>query len=104
MSPTIKPIDPRMKRTLSVIKDALLSLIDEKGFDQTSVRDITGRAQINRATFYLHYQDKYDLLEKLVDERLQEFREAVQLPPSFGGADLNLDADAPPLPLSGSLR
>lgn len=96
MSELNKPIDPRMRRTLLVIKDAMLTLMDEKGFDHTTVRDITERAQINRATFYLHYQDKYDLLEKIVDAMMNEFITATQLPPAFEAADLCIDPDTPP--------
>jgi AcrR family transcriptional regulator len=91
-----KPLDPRMRRTRHVIKEALLSLMEEKGFDHASVRDITERAQINRATFYLHYQDKFDLLDKIVEEMLQQFRAAIQLPPGFKANDLCMDADTPP--------
>jgi AcrR family transcriptional regulator len=37
------------------------------GFDQVTVHAITQRAQINRATFYRHYSDKYDLADRLTD-------------------------------------
>ncbi|UHA72485.1 TetR/AcrR family transcriptional regulator [Paenibacillus sp. 481] len=91
-----KPLDPRIKRTLLVIRDALISLMDEKGFAPISVRDLTARAQINRATFYLHYQDKYDLLDKVVSEMLQEFHTTIQLPPAFEAEDFCMDSDIPP--------
>ncbi|MCQ6560255.1 TetR/AcrR family transcriptional regulator [Paenibacillus mendelii] len=91
-----KPIDPRIKRTLLLIRDALISLMEEKGFDHVSVRDLTARAQINRATFYLHYQDKYDLLDKVVNEMLEEFSTTIQLPPAFEAEDFCLDSDMPP--------
>ncbi|MUT65634.1 TetR/AcrR family transcriptional regulator [Paenibacillus sp. NEAU-GSW1] len=89
-------IDPRIKRTLHLIRDALISLMDEKGFDQVSVQDITGRAEINRATFYRHYQDKYDLLEKIVDEMLLQFQAAFQLPPEFEAHHFVKDIETPP--------
>lgn len=56
--------DRRIVRTRLVIRDALTELIEEKGFDAISVKDITTRADINRGTFYLHYRDKFDLLEQ----------------------------------------
>jgi AcrR family transcriptional regulator len=96
MSTLAKPLDPRMRRTLLVIKDAMISLMDEKGFDHTTVRNVTERAQINRATFYLHYKDKYDLLEKMVDATMSEFISSTQLPPAFEANDLCMDADTPP--------
>lgn len=89
-------LDPRIKRTLHVISDALISLMEEKGFDHITVRDITSRAEINRATFYLHYQDKYDLLDRIVDEMIHEFTAAFQLPPGFKINDFIKDADTPP--------
>ena len=55
-------IDPRIERTREALRDALMVLIEEKGFDAISVQDITERAGLNRATFYLHYRDKKDLL------------------------------------------
>ncbi|MEK8127982.1 TetR/AcrR family transcriptional regulator C-terminal domain-containing protein [Paenibacillus filicis] len=96
MSDTTSPLDPRIKRTLHVIRDAFLALVDEKGFDQMTIRDITERAEINRATFYLHYRDKYDLQGRLVDSMLREFAAAFELPPAFGADDFIKDTDTPP--------
>lgn len=57
-----KKIDPRIERTHEALRSALMTLIEEKGFDAISVQDVTERARLNRATFYLHYRDKQDLL------------------------------------------
>ena len=54
-------VDLRIKRTQKSIKNAFYELIEEKGFDHISVKDITERAMISRNTFYLHYNDKFDL-------------------------------------------
>ena len=62
--------DERVIKTKKLIKTALSELIQEKGFDHVSITDLTQRANINRGTFYLHYQDKYDLLEKFENEVL----------------------------------
>lgn len=56
--------DRRVLRTKRVIRDALTALMEEKGFDGITVKDLTERADINRGTFYIHYRDKYDLLEQ----------------------------------------
>jgi AcrR family transcriptional regulator len=56
-------LDPRVKRTRSLILQAFGSLLAEKGFESISVQDITGKAEINRATFYAHFPDKYALLD-----------------------------------------
>ncbi|MCH5314536.1 MAG: TetR family transcriptional regulator [Eubacterium sp.] len=59
--------DLRIIRTQKHIKQAFYDLIKEKGFDQMTVKDITDKAMISRNTFYLHYSDKYDLLNKQCD-------------------------------------
>lgn len=64
--------DRRIRRTISMIRHALAQLIGEKGFDAITVSDLTGTADINRATFYLHYRDKYDLLNKCEEEILSD--------------------------------
>lgn len=58
------PIDRRVARTKRMIRDALTELMEEKGFDGLTVKDLTEKADINRGTFYIHYKDKYDLLEQ----------------------------------------
>uniref|UniRef100_UPI002F42A966 TetR/AcrR family transcriptional regulator n=1 Tax=Clostridioides difficile TaxID=1496 RepID=UPI002F42A966 len=68
-------IDRRTIRTKKMIRSALAELIDEKGFNNISVTDLTQRADINRGTFYLHYVDKYDLLERIENEIIQEIEE-----------------------------
>lgn len=60
--------DRRIIRTKEAIRNALVALIEEKGFDALSVKDITAKANINRGTFYLHYKDKFDLLDKTLEE------------------------------------
>lgn len=70
-------IDPRIKRTQQLIRTSLLSLIAEKGFDAITVQDITKRSEINRATFYRHYNDKYDLLDKIIDDMLEVFFKSI---------------------------
>lgn len=57
-----KPLDRRKQRTRRALSDALIALILEKGFDAVTIQDITERADLRRATFYLHYKDKEELL------------------------------------------
>ena len=70
-----KTVDRRIVRTQLAIRDALVTLIKEKGFDALTVSDIVDRANINRGTFYLHYQDKFDLLEQTETEILSELQQ-----------------------------
>ncbi len=64
--------DRRIQRTKRTIRDTLTSLMEEKGFDGITVKDLTERADINRGTFYIHYRDKYDLLEQSKTEIVAE--------------------------------
>jgi AcrR family transcriptional regulator len=61
-------LDPRVKRTRNLILQAFGDLLAEKGFESISVQDITDRAEINRATFYKHFVDKYALLDFSVQQ------------------------------------
>ena len=57
--------DLRVRKTRAKIKRALIETINEKGFGNLTVSDITERARINRGTFYIHYKGKQDLLNQL---------------------------------------
>jgi AcrR family transcriptional regulator len=56
--------DLRVQRTRNLIVEALIEVTIQKGFAAVTVQDIVKRAGINRATFYRHYQDKFDLLDQ----------------------------------------
>ncbi len=71
-------VDRRIVRTKRMIRDALTELIEEKGFEGITVRDLTAKADINRGTFYLHYRDKYDLLEQSENEIFRELQEIIE--------------------------
>ena len=59
-------LDPRVKRTRNLILGAFDSLLAEKGFESISVQDVTDKADVNRATFYAHFTDKYALLDYFI--------------------------------------
>lgn len=59
--------DLRVKRTRKLILEAMIELTAQKGFSTLTVRDIAKHAGINRATFYRHYQDKFDLLNQYAE-------------------------------------
>ena len=60
----------RQTATKQHIREALIQLLLEEKFETISVSKLCQRAGINRGTFYLHYLDKYDLLEKIEDNIL----------------------------------
>jgi AcrR family transcriptional regulator len=59
--------DLRVQRTQQLLRAALLSLIEEKRFEQLTVQDIIDRANVGRATFYAHFDNKEDLLVSGLD-------------------------------------
>jgi AcrR family transcriptional regulator len=63
--------DRRKRRTKRLLAEALLALIQEKPYDSLTIQDITDRADVGRATFYMHYRDKEDLLS---DALVQHYR------------------------------
>ncbi|MBP7693648.1 MAG: TetR/AcrR family transcriptional regulator [Anaerolineales bacterium] len=63
--------DPRARRTRWLLQEALQTLVRERGFEAITVQDITRQAAVNRATFYLHYEDKYDLLTQTMREVIE---------------------------------
>ncbi|MDR3053171.1 MAG: TetR/AcrR family transcriptional regulator [Coriobacteriales bacterium] len=56
------PEDRRCLRSKRLLRAAFAQLIDERGLDGFSIRDLTQKADLNRGTFYAHYKDKDDLL------------------------------------------
>ena len=60
--------DLRYIKTHELIRETFISSVEEYGFQHTSISLICEKARINRTTFYLHYQDKYALLEEFNQE------------------------------------
>ncbi len=67
----------RMRRTQKLLREALLELIEERGFDAITVGALTERALVSRAAFYRNYQDKYDLVEQIFEEAMSALLSAV---------------------------
>jgi len=63
-------VDRRIKKNQTAIMNALMQLIAEKEFDKITINDIAERADVNRGTVYSHYSDKYDLLDKCIENQL----------------------------------
>ncbi|HEY3502363.1 MAG TPA: TetR/AcrR family transcriptional regulator [Actinocatenispora sp.] len=64
--------DLRVRRTRKLLRDALIELIEERGFDKVTVGAVTERAMVSRAAFYRGYRDKYQLVEQVFDEAMAE--------------------------------
>jgi AcrR family transcriptional regulator len=71
----MRKVDRRVRRTRFLLEQAFFELLAEKTFEAISVKDITERADVNRATFYDHFQDKYNMLDEVIGDL---FRRSVQ--------------------------
>ncbi|WP_205669450.1 TetR/AcrR family transcriptional regulator [Brevibacillus formosus] len=69
---TVTKIDRRVIRTKEAITKAFLDLFTQKDLEHITINEIADRANVNRGTVYLHYNDKYDLLDKLIDDHLNK--------------------------------
>lgn len=62
--------DPRVRRTRNLITDAFLDLSKTKDFEEITIGDIAKQADINRSTFYAHFEDKYALLDEIIESTM----------------------------------
>jgi AcrR family transcriptional regulator len=75
----MKPTDRRTNRTRRQLREALLALILEKGYDTLTIEDITRQADLGRTTFYLHYKDKEELLLESIDTLADDLKAQIGL-------------------------
>ncbi|ANY69403.1 TetR family transcriptional regulator [Paenibacillus sp. BIHB 4019] len=68
-------VDRRILKTQEALKKAVIDLMSEKNFDDITIQDLSDRANVSRGTIYLHYMDKFDLLDKLIEEHINVLRE-----------------------------
>ncbi len=67
----------RLRRTQKLLREALIALIEERGFDALTIGELTERAMVSRAAFYRNYQDKYDLVDQIFAEAMRTLLAAV---------------------------
>ena len=65
-------MDLRVKKTKRAIRSAFYELIKEKPLEKITVTEIAARAEINKTTFYAHYETVYDLVDQLEQEAVSE--------------------------------
>jgi AcrR family transcriptional regulator len=61
-------LDRRVRRTRSALRQALVTLIVERGYEKVAVQDVLDRADVGRSTFYAHYRDKDALFAACFDD------------------------------------
>jgi AcrR family transcriptional regulator len=67
----------RLRRTQKLLREALIELIEERGFDSLTIGELTERAMVSRAAFYRNYQDKYALVEQIFEEAVSALLAAI---------------------------
>ncbi|WP_141503042.1 TetR/AcrR family transcriptional regulator [Paenibacillus luteus] len=73
--------DPRIVRTRQLLRDAFIELLQEIDIEKISVNRLAERATINRVTFYLHYRDIPDMLEKMADDMIEDIQQVLDNTP-----------------------
>ncbi|WP_026889022.1 TetR/AcrR family transcriptional regulator [Clostridium beijerinckii] len=66
-------LDLRVRRMHKLLFDALISLLTEKNFNDIRISDICDKAMIHRTTFYKHFEDKFQLLDFMLRQLIQDF-------------------------------
>lgn len=70
--------DARVRYTRKVLKESLLQCMRSKPLKEITVKEVCEQAELNRATFYTHYRDCFDLLEQIENEMLDSYRVSLQ--------------------------
>lgn len=81
--------DARVRYTKKALRDALFQCLKTKQLQDITVKEISETANLNRATFYKHYRDCFDLLEQIENEMLNDFRELIESHPGAGNTILS---------------
>ncbi len=67
--------DRRIRKTQKLLLDGLIELMERKSINDITVRELADKVDINRSTFYLHYQDIYDMIRHIEDELMEGFNQ-----------------------------
>lgn len=87
----------RVLHTKQLIKNMFIDLYINRSIDGISVREVTDKAGLNRGTFYIHYQDIYDLLDEIEDEILDDLNKMISKLKDFTAQNANLETIRPVL-------
>lgn len=79
-----KATDRRIAKSEKAIRTAFLEMLLDVGFDAITIKEMTEKADVSRKTFYLHYLDKYDLLNAIVNEMIRELTELCEKKKNMG--------------------
>lgn len=80
MNETTSKTDPRIIRSKTALREALLQLMAQKSFAAISITDIVKHAKYNRGTFYANYVNKEDLLDDMISELIKDLLQSFRAP------------------------
>lgn len=89
-------LQKRNTSTKKEIRKAFIDLLNSKGFENLTVSDIARISEINRGTFYLHYVDKYDLMEKLEMDVIYDLKQLMVSDTDTSAVNLDSPLDLVP--------
>jgi AcrR family transcriptional regulator len=64
--------EEKNRKTKQLIQSSFLQILENKPFEAITIGDIAKEAHINRGTFYLHYLDKFDLLDQIEQQLFRD--------------------------------
>ncbi len=70
-------MDRRKRKSRKALFDACVELVQEKEFQHITINEIVNRADLNRGTFYLHFADKYDMMDSFENEMIEKIEEVI---------------------------
>ena len=70
-------MDRRKRKSRKAIFNACVALLEEKEFQNITVNEIVERADLNRGTFYLHFVDKYDMMNSFENDMIEKIEEVL---------------------------
>ena len=76
-----KNIDRRVRKTRAQLRQGLAELLKEKSLKEITIKELVEKVDINRSTFYLHYTDIYDMMEKIENELTGEIEDLIHTHP-----------------------
>ena len=75
--------DRRVRKTKKALREGLIELLNQKGIQNITVRELTDKVDIHRSTFYANFKDVYDLYSHMEDTIIQEISDIVSIDCTF---------------------
>lgn len=82
--------DRRVERTKKALTEALFELLGEKDFSKITITELARRADVDRKTFYLHYQTVDEILEEFYDRSIRHLRSELEKEGIFRGQSIDM--------------